>query len=92
VTDAPTSDGQPRPNVVPADNAQIKSLVERIERLTAEKDDFVGDIKEVYAEAKSNGFDVKIIRKVLAIRRQDKAKRAEELALTEAYMHSLGML
>ncbi len=89
---APTSDGQPRPNTVPAGNAQIKSIVERIERLAEEKDGLAEDIREVYAEAKSNGYDPKILRSVVRLRRQDKAKREEELALTEAYLHALGML
>jgi uncharacterized protein (UPF0335 family) len=82
-----TSDGQPRPN-----DTSLLRLVERIESVQSDIDEMKEDQKEIFAEAKSNGFDVKIIRKVLAIRRQDKAKRAEELALTETYLHSLGML
>lgn len=73
-------------------NGMLKSLVERVERLEEEKKAIAGDIKEVYAEAKANGFDVKILRKVIAIRKKDAAQRAEEEALVEIYMAALGML
>lgn len=73
-------------------NGMLKSLVERVERLEEEKKSIAGDIKEVYAEAKANGFDVKILRKVIAIRKKDAAQRAEEEALVETYMAALGML
>jgi len=73
-------------------NNQIKALVERIEKLEAEKLEISEDIKEVYAEAKSNGFDPKIIKKVVALRKQDAQKRAEEQAILATYMDALGML
>jgi uncharacterized protein (UPF0335 family) len=73
-------------------NGMLKSLVERVERLEEEKKAIAGDIKEVYAEAKANGYDVKILRKVIAIRKKDAAQRAEEEALVETYMAALGML
>jgi uncharacterized protein (UPF0335 family) len=73
-------------------NGMLKSLVERVERLEEEKKAIAADIKEVYAEAKANGFDVKILRKVIAIRKKDAAQRAEEEALVETYMAALGML
>lgn len=73
-------------------NNQIKALVERIEKLEEEKAAIAEDIKEVYAEAKANGFDPKIIKKVIAIRKQDAQKRAEEQALIETYMDALGLL
>lgn len=71
---------------------RLKSFMERIERLEEEKKALGDDIKEVYAEAKSSGFDPKIMRKVIAIRKMDEAKRAEQQALMEVYMNALGML
>lgn len=73
-------------------NNQIKAIVERIERLEEEKAAIAQDIKEVYLEAKSNGFDPKIIKKVIALRKQDAEKRKEEQALIATYMDALGML
>ena len=70
---------------------QLKSLVERIERLEEEKKAIAGDIKEVYAEAKANGFDTKILRKVVTLRKKDAAEREEEETLTALYLHALGM-
>jgi len=69
----------------------LKSFVERIERLEQEKAALVGDIKDVCAEAKSNGFDIKILRKIVAIRRRDYAERKEEAAILDLYMQALGM-
>lgn len=71
---------------------QIRSIVERVERLEEEKKALAEDIREVYAEAKSNGFDPKILRQIVRIRKQDAAERAEQEALLELYMHALGML
>jgi uncharacterized protein (UPF0335 family) len=71
---------------------QLKSLVERIERLEEEKKTIAGDIKEVYAEAKANGFDTKILRKVISIRKKDLNEREEEEAILDLYMSALGML
>lgn len=71
---------------------QLKSLVERIERLEEEKKKTADDIKEVYAEAKANGFDTKILRKVIAIRKKDRHEREEEQAMLDVYMEALGML
>ena len=73
-------------------NNHIKALVERIEKLEEEKAAIAEDIKEVYAEAKGNGFDPKIIKKIIALRKQDATKRAEEQALIATYMDALGML
>ena len=70
---------------------QLKSFVERIERLEEEAVTISGDIKDVYAEAKANGFDVKILRQVIRIRKQDKSEREEMEALLELYMQALGM-
>lgn len=69
---------------------QLKSILERIERLEEDKAAVMADLKEVYAEAKGNGFDTKIIRKVVKLRRQDKAKRQEEEALVDLYMSAVG--
>jgi len=73
-------------------NNQIKALVERIEALEDEKALLAQDIKEVYAEAKGNGFDPKIIKKIVALRKQDAQKLKEEQALIATYMDALGML
>jgi uncharacterized protein (UPF0335 family) len=70
---------------------QLKSVVERIERLEEEKQALADDIKEVYAEAKANGFDTKTLRQVVRLRKQDLAERQEQEALLDLYMHALGM-
>lgn len=70
---------------------QLKSLVERIERLEEEKNTIAGDIKEIYAEAKANGFDTKILRKVIGLRRKEVAEREEEDAMIDLYLQALGM-
>ena len=71
---------------------KLKSLVERIERLEEDKASVAGDLKEVYAEAKGEGFDTKIIRKVIRLRKADVAKRQEEEALIELYITAIGGL
>lgn len=73
-------------------NNQLQSIVERIERLEDEKSTIALDIKEVYAEAKSNGFDTKIIRKLIAMRKRSQADRDQEQAMLDTYMAALGML
>jgi uncharacterized protein (UPF0335 family) len=70
---------------------QLKSLIERIERLEEEKKVIASDIKEVYAEAKANGFDTKVMRTVVALRKKDPAQREEEEAIISLYLHALGM-
>ena len=69
---------------------RLKTIIERIERLEEEKAGIANDIKEVFAEAKGEGFDVKILRKVVRIRKQDKAKRQEEEALLDLYLSAIG--
>ena len=69
-----------------------KRQVERIERLEEEKKTIADDIKEVYAEAKANGFDTKILRKVISLRKKDRHEREEEEAILDLYMNALGML
>jgi uncharacterized protein (UPF0335 family) len=71
---------------------QLKTIVERIERLEEDKAAVTADLKEVYLEAKGNGFDVKILRKVIRLRKQDKAKRQEEDALLDLYLSAIGGL
>ena len=71
---------------------KLKSLIERIERLEEDRAAVAGDLKEVYAEAKGEGFDTKIIRKVIRLRKADAAKRSEEEALIELYIMAIGGL
>jgi uncharacterized protein (UPF0335 family) len=71
---------------------QLKSIIERIERLEEEKKATSDDIKDVYAEAKGNGFDVKALRQIVRLRKQDVDERREAEAILETYMHALGML
>ena len=72
-------------------NGQLKSIVERIENLDGEIKERRDDQKEIYSEAKSNGFDVKVLRKVVALRKMDPAARSEQETILETYMHALGM-
>ena len=71
---------------------QLRSFIERIERLEEEKKTIADDIKDVYGEAKGAGFDSKILKKVIAIRKQDLDERAEQEAILETYLAALGML
>lgn len=70
---------------------QIKAFIERIERLNEEKAAISSDIKDVYAEAKGNGFDTAILRQIIKIRKQDHNERMEQEALLELYLTALGM-
>lgn len=70
---------------------QLRAFVERIERLEEEKQSIADDIKEVYAEAKGNGFDTKVLRQVIRLRKMDRAERLEQEALLELYLNALGM-
>lgn len=70
----------------------LRAFVERIERLEEEKKALADDIRDVYAEAKGNGFDVKAMRIIVRLRKQDKNERAEQEAIVETYMHALGMI
>lgn len=69
---------------------RLKTIIQRIERMEVEKAEILNDIKEIYAEAKGEGFDQKIIRKVVRLRKVDKAKRAEEEALIDLYLSAIG--
>jgi uncharacterized protein (UPF0335 family) len=70
---------------------QLKSFIERIERLEEEKSALSGDIKEVYAEAKGTGFEPKIMRQIIKIRKMDKDEVDEEESLLDLYKRALGM-
>ena len=71
---------------------RLKSIVERIERLEEERKNLQADIKIIFAEAKSAGFDTKVLRMVIASRRKDQAEWEEQQALLETYMKALGQL
>jgi uncharacterized protein (UPF0335 family) len=71
-------------------NDSIKRLVERIERLEAEKKNLAEDIREIYVEAKSQGYDPKVLRQVVKYRAADKAKREEMEALLQSYLEAMG--
>lgn len=72
--------------------AELRQFIKRIERLEEEKSTIATDIKDVYGEAKSAGFDNKTLKKIIAIRKQDKVEREEQEALLETYLHALGMI
>ncbi|RFB76374.1 DUF2312 domain-containing protein [Methylovirgula sp. 4M-Z18] len=74
------------------DAGHLRAFIERIERLEEEKKTIADDIKDVYAEAKGNGYDVKIMRKIVSIRKQDHEKRKEEEEILDLYMAALGMM
>ena len=76
-------------NTVAAD--QLKAFIERIERLEEEKAALAGDLREVYSESKGNGYDTKVMRKIVSMRRKDHAERQEEQAIMELYLQALGM-
>ena len=71
---------------------QLKAFVERVERLEEEKKAIADDIRDVYGEAKGNGFDVKALRAIVRLRRQDADERREHESVLETYMHALGMI
>ena len=73
-----------------AAQGRLRSIIERIERLEEDKAAIMADQKEVFAEAKGEGYDVKVLRKVIRIRKQDKAKRQEEDAILDLYLSALG--
>lgn len=71
---------------------QLRAIVERIERLEEEKKATSDDIRDVYAEAKGNGFDTKALRAIVRLRKQDAEERAEHEAILDTYKHALGLL
>lgn len=73
------------------DSNQLRTIVERIERLEEEKKTIADDVKEIYAEAKGNGYDTKIIRKLVALRKRDANEVAEEEAILDLYKQAVGI-
>lgn len=71
---------------------QLQSIVERVERLEEDKKAIADDIKDVYVEAKGNGFDTKALRTIVRMRRQDANERREHEAIMDSYMQALGMI
>jgi uncharacterized protein (UPF0335 family) len=71
---------------------QLKAIIERIERLEEEKKTTSDDIREIYAEAKGNGFDTKALRTIVRLRKMDTDERREQQEVLETYLHALGML
>ena len=80
------------PSVDRVAKEQLKAFVERIERLEEEKKATADDIRDVYAEAKVTGYDVKALRTIIRLRKQDVNERREQEAILETYMHALGMI
>lgn len=77
-----------------ADNVageQLRTLIERIERLEADKEALTSDIRDVYTQAKAAGFSVKVVRQLVRLRKMDKDERDEQEALLEAYRQAIGM-
>ena len=73
------------------DGGHLKAFIERIEKLEEEKREIADDIKDVYGEAKGTGFDPKIMRKIVSLRKQDRARRTEEEEILQCYLIALGM-
>jgi uncharacterized protein (UPF0335 family) len=71
---------------------QLKSIIERIERMEEEKKTIAGDIRDIFAEAKGNGYDVKALRTIVRMRKQDANERAQHETVVETYQQALGML
>lgn len=78
-------------DINPATAGQLKSFIQRVERLEEEKRGIADDVKDIYAEAKANGFEPKIMRKIVAARRQDAATRREHEEIMSVYLRALGM-
>ncbi len=85
-----SDENMPASTSVAADH--LRQVIERIERLEEEKKEVAEQIKEVYAEAKGNGFDTKTLRKIVALRKKDPNERSEEEAMLDLYLSALGML
>jgi len=71
---------------------QLRAIVERIERLEEEKKTIADDVKDVYTEAKGNGYDLKALRTIVRMRKMDASDRQEQETILETYMHALGMI
>ncbi|WP_193619431.1 DUF2312 domain-containing protein [Fimbriiglobus ruber] len=70
---------------------QLRSVIERVEKLEEEKAAIAGDIRDVFAEAKGNGFDVKAIRQIIKLRKLDASERDEQESILDTYLRALGM-
>lgn len=84
------SAGTASPGATTVAAERLRSFLERVERLEEERATIAGDVKEVFAEAKGEGYDVKTLRKIVRLRKMDRAKREEEDALLELYLSALG--
>lgn len=84
--------GEDQASSVTVAAGQLRSIIERVERLEEEKKEVADQIKEVFAEAKANGFDTKTLRKVIALRKKKPEERSEEEAMLDLYLNALGML
>lgn len=89
MTETPDINGGDNAQTVAA--GQLRAFIERIERLAEEKQTIADDIKDVYAEAKGNGFHTKAIRELIRLRKQDSAERQEHEAIVDLYRAALGM-
>lgn len=87
---APTPQADEGDAIGGASREKLKQFVQRIERLEEEKASLAADIKEVYAESKSFGFDTKVLRKVISVRKQDRNEREEQEALLDLYLGVVG--
>lgn len=84
-------DASAHPDILTAQvQSQLKSIIERVERVDQEKSEIAEQVKEVFAEAAGSGFDKKVLRKVIAYRKQDRAKRQEEGAVFDLYLSAIG--
>lgn len=81
----------PQTTIVPADGGRLASYIERIERLEEERKELGADVREIFAEAKGNGFDTKIMRQILRLRKMTPADRAEAEFLRDEYKKLLGI-
>jgi uncharacterized protein (UPF0335 family) len=86
---AKTRSDEPKTGGIAAD--RLRSIVERIERLEEERKALGNDIKDIYAEAKSAGFDVKVLRQIIKLRKQEPAEIEEQETLLDVYRRALGM-
>ena len=88
------SKSEPTPgyNCGDVDAGHLRAFIERIEKLEEEKKAIADDIKDVYGEAKAAGYDVKVMRKIVSIRRQDRDKRREEEEILDLYLSALGIV
>lgn len=88
-TDNPDLTGGDNSGAIAKD--QLRAFIERIERMEEEKDAIATDIREIYAEAKGNGFDTKVLRQVVRIRKQDRDEYMEQQSVLDLYLDALGM-